>query len=102
MSVCGELPVDRAAELESVDDRRRAEVDELADLLSDLVVVDLSGSERVDHDRDRLCDADSVGDLNLALGREPCRDDVLRDVARGVGRGTVDLRRSLPENAPPP
>ena len=40
-------------------------------------------------------DADRVRDLDLAAVGEPGGDDVLRDVARGVGGRAVDLRRIL-------
>ena len=36
-------------------------------------------------------DADGVGDLHLAALGQPGGDDVLGHVARGVGRGAVDL-----------
>ena len=42
-----------------------------------------------------LGDADDVGQLDLAGVGEPRRDDVLRDVARHVGRRAVDLARVL-------
>src|SRR5262245_12731590 len=40
--------------------------------------------------------ADRIRNLDLAPVGEPRRNDVLRDVARGVGSGAVDLRRVLP------
>ena len=45
--------------------------------------------------RDRVRDADRVGDLHLAAVGEPGGDDVLRHVARRVGGRAVDLRRIL-------
>ena len=53
------------------------------------------GAEAVDEHRERVGDADRVGDLDLAAVGEPGRDHVLRDVARGVRRRAVDLRRVL-------
>src|SRR5205823_9930703 len=53
------------------------------------------GVEALDLDRDRPRDADRVRDLELAAVGEARRNDVLRDVARGVGGGAVDLRRVL-------
>jgi hypothetical protein len=47
-------------------------------------------------------DADRVRDLNLAAIGEARRDDVLRDVARGVRGRRSTFVGSLPENAPPP
>ncbi len=51
--------------------------------------------KRLDQDRERVRDADRVGDLHLAAVGEAGRDDVLRDVARRVGGRAVDLRRVL-------
>ena len=53
------------------------------------------GAERLDHDRDRMGDADRVGHLHLAAIGEPGGDHVLRDPARGVRGGAVDLGRVL-------
>ena len=53
------------------------------------------GAEAVDLERDRVRDADRVGDLELAAAGEPGGDDVLRDVAGGVGGRAVDLGRIL-------
>ena len=52
--------------------------------------------EALDRDRDRVRDADRVGDLHLAAVGEACGDDVLRHVARRVGGRAVDLGRVLP------
>ena len=71
--------------------RSKCAVDELGDLLSR----NHAGAERLDQHADRMRDADRVRDLHLAALGEPGRDDVLRDVARGVGRRTVDLGRVL-------
>ena len=56
---------------------------------------DALGAVGLDHQRLRVRDADRVGDLDLAAVREPGRDDVLGDVARGVGGRAVDLRGVL-------
>ena len=58
--------------------------------------------EALDLDRDRVRDANRVGDLELAALRQAGGDDVLGHVTDGVGGRAVDLRRVLPENAPPP
>ena len=52
----------------------------------------LAVPKRLHADRGRLRDADRVGDLDFAAVREAGRDDVLRDVARGIRGGPVDLR----------
>ena len=55
----------------------------------------LARAVRVDQHRDRLGDADGVGELHGAAIGQIGRDDVLRDVARHVARRAVDLRRIL-------
>src|SRR5688572_8765209 len=67
----------------------------LVDELGDAAARDLLGAEGLDHHRDRVSDADRVGDLDLAAVREPGGDHVLGDPARGVGGRAVDLRRVL-------
>ena len=56
---------------------------------------ELLGTEAVDLDRDRVRDADRVGDLELAAVGQARGDDVLGHVARRVGGRAVDLRRVL-------
>src|SRR6185436_9939687 len=87
--------VDRLFQAERPDDARRLEIEDVADRLADLRVVDVAGAERVDEDRHGLGDADRVGELDLALRGELRGDDVLRDVARDVRGAPVDLRRVL-------
>src|SRR5438445_133876 len=84
MTVRGGLPVDRAAELEALNDRTGPEVEMLGDEVPDRLVRHRAGAERVDIERDRLRAADDVGELHLEAIGETCLDDVLRDVARGV------------------
>src|SRR3989442_15155460 len=93
------LLVDRAAKLELPDDLQRAEVEMLLDQVLDLGDRDALRPERLHEDRDRLAHADRVGDLDLAVARKPGRHDVLGDVARSVGAGTVDLRGVFPAEA---
>src|SRR6266550_6035686 len=90
------LLVDRTAQLELPDDLQRAEVEMLLDQVLDLGDRDALSAEGLDEHRDRLSHADRVGDLDLAVTREPCGNDVLSDVTRGVGAGTVDLRGVFP------
>ena len=51
----------------------------------------LAGAVGLDADRDRVGDADRIGDLHERLVGEPGRDQVLGHVARGVGRRAVHL-----------
>ena len=55
----------------------------------------VAGAERVDLDRDRLGDADRVGDLDLEPPCEAGVHDLARHEAAEVGAAAVDLRRVL-------
>src|SRR5918999_4942415 len=93
MAVRRGLPVDRTSQPEALDDRPWTEVKVLFDQLADGLVRDLPGAERLDVQRDGSRLADDVRDLDLEAVGQPCLDHVLGHVARGVGRGPVDLRR---------
>ena len=67
----------------------------LPDEFGDLLFGDHAGAERFDQHADRMRDADRIRDLHFAAFGKPGRNDVLRNVARGVRRRTVDLRRVL-------
>src|SRR5438105_6046130 len=68
----------------------------LVDERADRIVAHLAGPEGLDVERDRMRATDHIRDLELAAIGEPGLHDVLRDVARGVRAGTVDLGRILP------
>ena len=55
-----------------------------------------AGAEGIHHHRHRIGDADRVRELNLQFLREAGGHAVLRDVARHVARGAVDLRGVFP------
>src|SRR5207245_3992251 len=84
--------IDRSAQREPIDDGLRTEIEMLLDELADELVAHLARPERLHVERDRTRAADHVRDLHLETIGEPRLHHVLRDVAKGVGRGTVDLR----------
>src|SRR6516225_7722671 len=49
----------------------------------------------IDQQRHRVGDADGIGDLNCAAFGNAGGDDVLGEIARGIGRRAVDLGRIL-------
>src|SRR5512143_2234066 len=95
MTVGSGLAVDRPQQVEHPDDSFRPQVEMRLHELGDALVGNATGALGIDGHVDRLRDADRVRDLDLALARDARRDDVLRDVARRVGRRTIDLRRVL-------
>ena len=95
VAVGGGLLEDRPVQVEVLAEGAGAQVEVLADDPGQLGVGELAGPERLDHHRDRVGDADRVGDLDLAALGEPGGDDVLGHVAGRVGRRAVDLRGVL-------
>src|SRR6267143_5285019 len=95
VAVGGGLLVDRAQEVQVLDDARRLEAEGLADRPRDLLLRDRVGPERLHHHADRLRDADRVSHLHLAAARKPRGDHVLRHPARRVGRRAIHLARIL-------
>src|SRR5579884_492108 len=91
----GHLAVDGPAQLQVADDAHRREVEVLVDEGDDLVARHPLGAEGLDQHRDRLGHADGVGDLDLALARQPGRHHVLGHPAGAVGGTAVDLCRVL-------
>jgi hypothetical protein len=95
MAICGSLGVDRLVEIEVLADTARRQVHDLAQRGLDRRVVDLAGAVGIDIDRQRLRDADGIGKLDVAAIGDLGGNDVLGQIARGIGGGTVDLGRVL-------
>src|SRR5438270_4938065 len=95
MAIGGGARVDRAVETEMAADATRGDIHRLGRRLLELVLRHLTGAVGVDVDRQRTRYADRVGELQRAAVGETGRDDVLGDVARGIGGRTVDLGRIL-------
>ena len=93
MTVVGGLRVDRAEEVELLDDVSRLEGEHFEDGGEDLVVADGAGAEAVDVDAHRKRVADGVGELHFALRGEAGGDDVLGDPAAHVGGAAVHFGR---------
>src|SRR5690606_15224075 len=79
MTVRRRLPVDRAKQVELLDDRLRAQIEHLTDRAGDHFIRHLARAERLDVEPDRACDADRIRDLHLETIREACCNGVLRD-----------------------
>ena len=97
MAVGGRRGVDRVLQTELPDDLRGAEVEELGHLIRNLTVLQavFRGSVGVHEHAHGLRHADRVGELDEALVRHAGGDEVLCDVAGGIGRAAVHLGRVL-------
>src|SRR5829696_6421722 len=95
VAVGGRLLEDRTLERHRLDDRPGAQVKLRLDQIEDHLVRYATRTEGLDHEGHGTCFSNRIRDLHLeAIGESSC-DDVLSDVARGVGRGAVDLRGVL-------
>src|SRR5687767_7608714 len=63
-------------------------------------LADPSGAARIDQHRDRIRDADGVGQLHQTALGEPRPNNILRDVSRHVCRGAVHLGRVFSGKSP--
>ena len=91
VTVCRELSVDRTAKLEAVNDSSRAEINKLCHLCGDLLGINSCSTESLNENRNRLCNADSICNLNFALGSKTGSNNILCYVTCGVRCGTVNL-----------
>ena len=71
MSVRRRLTIDGTAQVEHLDDARRAEVERLLHERDDLLIVDLARTERVDHDGNGMRNADRIRKLDLGTVSDP-------------------------------
>ena len=98
MAVGGGRRIDRLVEAEVGADAARGQAAELVDAADrgfEPVVADRARAVGVDIERQRLADADRIGELDGAALGEARGDDVLGEVARGIGGRAVDLGRVL-------
>src|SRR5262249_19155098 len=95
MTVARRLPVNRPAQFEGCDDTARCELEILANQLGNLVLLDPSGTKRIDADRHRVCDSNCICQLDLNPIRQSGGDHILGNVSRHIAGGAVNLRRIL-------
>jgi len=90
------LGIDRLVEVQVPADARRRQVDNLADRGFHLIFGHLLACfVQVDIDRQRLGNADGVGQLDRATISQAGGDNILGEVAGDIGSRTVDLCRVL-------
>src|SRR5262249_1604920 len=93
MTVACRLPVNRPSQFERFDDTARRELEILANQLGNLVLLDLSSTERIDTDRHRVCNSDCICELDFNSICQSGGHHVLGNISRHIARGAVDLRR---------
>ncbi len=85
MPIGGGSVVDRSAEIEESDDACRREIKVFSDPCIDLFEIFRPCPKCLDEETDRLCDTDSIGELDLTLLRSSLADDRFREISRHIG-----------------
>ena len=93
MTVGGGLTVDRTQQIKVLDHAEWAQVEDLADRVSNAFLGHRRCPEGVDVQANRASAADRVCKLNLATLGDTRGHDVLGDPTGSIRRGTVNLRR---------
>src|ERR1700722_411250 len=101
MTVGGRLLINRPRKVKHLAQPVGGQVEMSAHDLRELCVRQFARAKRLNHDGGRLRDPDRVGDLHLAALRQARGHDVLGDVARSVGCGTINLGRILARERAP-
>ena len=92
MPVIGRFFVDRPPQLQTLDHRRRTEIEPAHQLLRSAPI---ARAERVDANRNRLGATDGVCDLHLGASGEPALHYLPRDEPAEVGAAPIDFARIL-------
>ena len=87
--------IDRPVELQMLADAARLQAHQLRQHRRQLRLIDFARAVQIDIERQRIGDADGVGNLDRAAIGETRRHDVLRQIARGIRGRTIDLGRIL-------
>src|SRR4051794_18230783 len=87
--------VDRPVEVEMGADAARRQIHRFRHRLLELVFAYLPGAVGIDIDRQRPRHADRVSELQRAAAGKAGGDDVLGEIARGIGGGAVHFGRIL-------
>src|SRR6185437_1809883 len=95
MAVVGRLGINRAQQVQLLDDVGRLEAEHFAYGFFNRFVADDAGAEGVDAHGNRVGITDGVGELNFRAGRQTGSHDVLGHVTAHVSRAAVDLRGVL-------
>ena len=96
MTIRGGLQINRTFQIQLVDNRSGAQIEDLAYGGGDLAARHaLLGAEGLHVDGYRVGNANSVGDLDFDLVGQAGSHDVLRNPTGGVRGGTIDLGRVL-------
>ncbi len=95
MAIGGSRLVNRAPQVEFIDDFSGGQLKVFADKFGKLRLADSPSAAGINSDRHRLGDADGVRELHFALISQASGHDVLRDVASHVSSRAIDFGRIL-------
>src|SRR5262249_46631952 len=95
MAVSGGAAIDRPVELERAADVDRREPEDFGERFFELLLFALAGASHSAQRGQRVGAADGIGVLNGAAFGNAGGDDVLGEMARGIGRRAVALGRIL-------
>ena len=95
MAERGRLTINRATQIQHVDDAGRTKIKLLSDDFRQCVVGNDAGALRIDQQRNRIGHADCVSQLDFTALGQSRRNDVLRDVARGIRGAAINFCRIL-------
>lgn len=89
VTVIGGLGIDRAEQVELLDDVGRFEREDFQDGFEDFVVTEGTCAKSINVNADWKRVTDSVSELDLTLGGKTCCNDVFSDPAAHVGSATI-------------
>ncbi len=89
------LLVNRPAQIQHLDNARRAQIKVFAYNFYQLIVFHFSCTESIHHDRSGLCHTDGIGQLDFTFFSKPRCYDIFRHIACRISCGTVYLRAVL-------
>ena len=83
--------VDRPAQIQGLDDARGRELEVFANEFHDARLINSGRTKTIQHHRHGLGHADRVGELDLDAVRQPCRHQILGNVAGHVAGRSIHL-----------
>ena len=95
VAIGGGPGIDRPVEIEVCPDAARGQAHDLTQRNLKLGLIHAAGAVQIDVNRQRFGDTDGIGQLDGGPVRQIGGDDILGQIAGGIGGGAVDLGRIL-------